>query len=148
MNARESEPSADELLAMAYVDGELDPERRAAFAARLEREPLLAKEVAELQAIELLARQAAPPEPADHEWARLEREPLTRGMSALSWILLGSAIVGLCAWGVAWIVGCDLAPLPKILVLALVAGIVLRFLLAVRQRARTLPLDPYTKVKR
>jgi anti-sigma factor RsiW len=148
MTARDSEPGADELLAMAYVDGELDPASRAAFAARLEREPRLAKEVAELQTIELLARQAAPPEPADHEWARVERSTMSRTLGPLSWVLLGSAALGLAAWAIVCIADCGLPLVPKVLVLALVAGIVLRLVLAVRQRARTLPFDPYTKLKR
>lgn len=148
MSARESEPSADQLLAMAYVDGELAPEQRAAFAARLASEPALAKEVAELQTIEVLARQSAPPEPADHEWTRLESEPFARAFGPLSWILLGGALLGLAVWSIVWICGCGLQLVPKILVLALALGIVLRLLIGVWQRARTKPFDPYTKVKR
>lgn len=150
MNARthEEEPTQDELLAMAYVDGELAPDERAAFEARLSREPHLAKEVVELRELDVLSRHAAPPEPADHEWQRLARSPLSRTLGPVSWILVAIGTLGLSAWLVAELVRADFALLPKVLLLALIAGALLRVLLAVRQRVRTLPYDPYTKVKR
>ncbi len=150
MNPRtqDREPTHDELTAMAYVDGELPAAERAAFEERMAREPLLAKEVVELRELDVLSRHAAPPEPADHEWQRLERSPLSRTLGPASWILIALGTIGLAAWLVVELVRADFALLPKVLVLALVAGAALRVLLAVRQRLRTLPYDPYTQVKR
>ena len=45
MSAADRHPSRDELLAMAYVDDELDPAERARFEARLADEPRLALRV-------------------------------------------------------------------------------------------------------
>ncbi len=64
-------PSYDEL--EAYVDGQLDPADAEAFATRLEDDPLLAAEVADLERLrELLARRrgagAAPPSRAVPRW--------------------------------------------------------------------------------
>jgi anti-sigma factor RsiW len=143
-----SEPTKDELLAMAYVDGELSGAERAAFDERLAREPLLAREVAELRSLELLSRHAAPPEPADHEWSRLARSPLSRTLGPLSWALIAIGTLGLGIWSIVRLARAELSLVPKVLALALVAGVVLRLLLALRQRARTLPYDPYTRVKR
>ena len=49
MTSRERTPTPDELLAMAYVDGELDDEAARAFEDRLPDEPALVREVAELR---------------------------------------------------------------------------------------------------
>ena len=62
------EPSADELTAMAYADGELSGAERAAFEQRLAAEPDLGRAVSDYRELEIMARQLAPPEPADHEW--------------------------------------------------------------------------------
>ena len=75
MKANAREPSRDELLAMAYVDGELAPDAAAEFEGRLADEAHLGLHVAEFKKLELMARQLAPPEPADHEWLRLGRDP-------------------------------------------------------------------------
>ncbi len=141
-------PTRDELLAMAYVDGELPDDARAEFERRLAAEPGLRREVVELQRLELLARSAAPREPMDHEWARLSREPLQRGALALGWILFLSAILGLGTWGLVLLVlsGAPLAL--KLLLGALVAGGALLFLATLRARLRTLPCDPYTEIER
>jgi hypothetical protein len=144
----EREPTRDELDAMAYVDGELAPDARRVFEARLALEPALAREVAELRELELVARQVAPPEPADHEWARIERSALTRTLHPFAWILIGCAALGLVAWTL-WIeCTCELDLVPKLCVLALTLGLLLLGGLSVRNRLRTLPYDPYTKLKR
>ena len=71
-----AEPTRDELLAMAFFDGELAPEARAEFEARLADDADLRRQVAELKELDVLARNAAPREPMDHEWAALERDVL------------------------------------------------------------------------
>jgi anti-sigma factor RsiW len=144
----EREPSADELLAMAYADGELAPGERARFEERLRAEPELAREVSELRRLELLARQAAPPEPMDHEWQRLARSSAQRGLRGAGWLFLGAGVLGLVAWGL-WRLECSEAPwLPKLLVPLALLGALLLVTAAVRARRRTLRYDPYRDVKR
>lgn len=148
MNRAEREPTQDELLAMAYADGELAPGERAAFEVRLVKEPRLAKELAELRALDVLTRHSAPLEPQDHEWARIVRSPVQRTLGPFAWTLIGLATAGLFGWLVWKECTCDLELVPKACVIALTVGLFLLVVLALRNRLRTLPYDPYTKVKR
>ncbi len=143
------EPSADELLAMAYADGELSAGERAAFEARLAAEPALGREVAELRALAVLAQRLAPQEPMDHEWRRLAADPVQRGAVGLGWIGLMAGAVGLgglALWRFATDPSIDVVE--RGLVLALVGGAALLLTAAVRARLRTLPYDPYRSVER
>jgi anti-sigma factor RsiW len=148
MSAREREPTADELLAMAYADGELAPEARAQFEARLAREPALRGEVASQHALALLARASAPPEPLELERLRVEREPLQRGLLAAAWALLvlGAAALVLAGEIALWTSRSGLGV--KFGVTALLTGLALLALRAARLRARTRHLDPYRDLKR
>jgi anti-sigma factor RsiW len=146
MSAREPHP--DELLAMAYVDGELDPDTRSAFERRLAAEPALRREVSELTALAVLARHSAPPEPMDHEWAALARDPLQRATLGLGWLLLALGCVGLRGYAL-FTLWCQAVPLPvKLLVSCTVLGLALLFGATLRGRLRTAGLDPYEKVQR
>ncbi len=142
------EPTRDQLLAMAYVDGELTDEARAELERRLASEPGLRREVVELQKLELIARSAAPQEPMDHEWERLAVEPLQRGTLALGWILLLAGTLGLGGFALFLLFSSDAPLAVKCLLGALVAGGALLLLATLRARLRTLPYDPYTEVKR
>jgi len=144
----EREPTADEMLTMAYADGELDPATRRAFAARLEREPALAREVAALRRLDVLARHAAGPEPIDHEWRRIARSPARRAGLALAWSLLVAGALGLSGSLLFALLGPGLALAPKLALAALAAGAVLLVLLTLRARARTLAYDVYREVER
>jgi len=148
VSAADPPPSRDELLSMAYVDGELAHADRAAFEARLEREPALVREVAAQQRLAVMARASAPREPIDREWARIRGSAIQRLGLPLGWTLLGLGAAGLASW-CAWEVEC--APVgiaPKLLTAALAAGFLVLFLLAVRARIRTKPFDPYDDVQR
>jgi anti-sigma factor RsiW len=142
------EPSADELMAMAYADGELLGSERESFEQRLAAEPDLGRAVADYRELEIMARQMAPPEPADHEWERLSGELGQRAGLSLGHglILLGAVgLLGLAA--VEWAQS-DMKLLPKALTGALGLGIIVLAALVARGRLRSLPFDPYRKVKR
>jgi anti-sigma factor RsiW len=148
MSPEERTPADDEMLAMAYADGELSGSVREEFEARLGREPLLAREVAAQQGLYLLARHAAGPEPMDHEWSRIERSGLQRAGLGLSWTLVVIGSLALCSWAIVEELRSHLPLLPKISIAMLTAGLAGLFLLTLKNRLRTLPYDPYTQVKR
>lgn len=143
-----SEPTRDELQAMAYADGELPEAERPEFETRLANDPALGRQVSEYLALAILARQVAPPEPMDHEWARLARDPVQRLGFAVGWLLLISGAFGIGGLSVYDIVGSDMATLEKVLALALIGGFLSLLLVTLRGRLRTLPYDPYEKVQR
>lgn len=142
------EPTPDELLAMAYADGELDPDARARFEARLAGEPELARAVALQQRLNVLAREVAPSEPEDLEWARLERSHVRRFGWSLATLLVLLGVAGALGCGVYGFACSEASPLLKLSVGLLAAGFLLWFALVARARARTRPYDPYTEVKR
>ncbi|MEM1448575.1 MAG: hypothetical protein AAF957_11350 [Planctomycetota bacterium] len=148
-NGAETPPSGDELLAMAYADGELSSEATSEFESRLRTEPALAHLVAEHRALEVLSRRVAPLEPADHEWNRLREDPVFKTSVGLGWSLVvaGAAIsFVLAVWGVA--TNDSLPVWGRALILASLAGFVLLFLSVLWRRLRTYPLDPYRHVER
>ncbi len=134
---------------MAYVDGELSQEEARQFEQGLAADPTLAKEVAELRALEVMARQMAAPEPMDYEWDRLSRDPLQRAGVGLGFALIMIGVLGLACFGT-WTIGfqSDLSLTLKCLSLGTIAGFTLIFLTVLRGRLRTLPYDPYTNIKR
>ena len=149
MTPLEREPTPDELCAMAYVDGELDAAERAALEARLESDEALAREVAELRGLELIARQMAPPEPIEHEWRRIQATPTHRWSQHLGLVATGIGIAGLGIAAVFQVVtDPGISLLLKLLGASLGIGLSLLFLGVLRARMQSLPLDPYTQVRR
>jgi hypothetical protein len=142
------EPTRDELLAMAYVDGELELAARRQFEAQLAGRPDLAREVAALQRLNVLARQLAGPEPMDHEWRRLEKSTLHGGGLRLGLALMGLGALALVAWCGWTLWASDMELLPKLALAGLLGGATLLLLLVLRARLRTLPYDPYTDIER
>jgi len=145
----ESEPTKEQLLAMAYADGELEESARKEFEQQLAARPDLAREVVQLNRLHVLARQMAGPEPMDYEWARLARDPFHRAGIGGGLLLLLIGAVGLTGW-LGWEIGAsdDLDPVVKLLLWALLGGGVLMLLASIRARLRTLPYDPYTEIQR
>jgi len=148
MNDTEREPTQDQLLAMAYADGELAREDRRDFEQRLSQEPALVREVAQLKKLELLGRQVAAPEPMDYEWDRLRNDPVQRLGWGLGWSLFMLGGVGATGWMGYEILGSDMELLPKVLFGSLFLGGIALFMTTLRGRLRTLPHDPYTEIKR
>ncbi len=146
MSARE--PTRDQLLAMAYADGELDGNERVEFEQRLSSEPALLAEVTELKRLGVLARRMTPVEPKDFEWQRLNAEALHSGGTSLGLALSAIGALGVLGWLCYSLLASDLGVVPKAFFCALLGGLTLVFLLVFRARLRTLPYDPYTEVDR
>lgn len=148
MNEDQGHPTRDELLVMAYVDDELASEARAELEARLASEPALALQVAEYQRLELSARHAAPPEPADHEWQRMRDDDGRRALLGLGWVAMFAGGVGLVGWLALQIYKSDLGRGGKWTLSLLLVGFTVLLLVKLRDRMRLLPYDPYTEVER
>lgn len=148
MNTSEKPPTADELLAMAYADGELAPDAARAFEDRARREPMLAREVADLRRLQVIAREAAGPEPMDSEWDRIAASNVHRTSIGLGFALLLVGLVGIAAWASFEMWQSNLPLAAKIFISAFVAGFLVLFAQTLRARVRTLPYDSYTKVRR
>ena len=149
MSPEERPPSRDELLAMAYVDGELDAGDREEFEQRMSQSDKLRREVAELSSLAVLARRMAPKEPKDYEWERLAEDPVHRGGLGLGFGLVVAGVLGLAAFGITKVATDDGIPITLKLVLgAMTGGLLCLFLVVLRARLRTLPYDPYTEVQR
>lgn len=140
---------ADAMVAMAYVDGELDAQARAGFEERMRSDPALARAVAEHRALNVLARRTAPLEPADVEWGRLRLSPWYRSSRVLGWALLVIGTLASLAWTV-WAVATNesLDVSTRVLILGSLLGFLLLFLTVLVRRLRTYELDPYLHVER
>ncbi len=145
----EREPTRDQLLAMAYCDGELATDALQDFEARLEKEPTLLKEVSELKGLEVIARAVAPREPGDFVRQRLADEPLQSGLTGLAFFCLMAAAVlgsGGCCW--LFVTDDELSLFARLLCCLAVGGLVLLFFLTLRQRLLLIPHDPYRSIER
>ncbi|MBL4770395.1 MAG: hypothetical protein JKY61_04500 [Planctomycetes bacterium] len=138
----------DQMLAMAYVDGELQVDERRRFESRLALEPALEKEVEELRELALLARRSIPPEPEDREWQRLGRDPLHRkGLRLGLWFCI-VAVAGFAAALGVTVLGSQEHWILQLFLLMGATGVCLISLLTLRERLAVLPHDPYRKVQR
>lgn len=142
------EPTEDQLLAMRYADGEMAGDERAAFERRLAGEEALRREVSALRRLEVLARQVAPPEPADLVLRELERGPGHRVLGWVGWLLVCGASLGLLAHVVLALLDPERPDPGPGLPLALGAGLALLLMRVLRERLRRLPHDPYRSVRR
>lgn len=142
------DPEPDELLAMAYVDGELPPAERRAFESRLETEPRLNEQVAEMRGLALVARNLIPPEPEDREWRKLARDPLQRGGLRIGWFFCLVAVVGFTVAATLSMAQSSEHWAMKVFFFSGAAGASILLLLTLRERLAVLPLDPYRKLQR
>ena len=147
-NTPPPEPSEDELLAMAYADGELNEEARREAAQRMASDEAFALRVAHYQRLDVTARSALQ-EPQDIAHAKLAAEPTQRATLGLGWAALSVGLVGFYAWIFYVMVRDPEMPTTlKVLMLTGIGGFLLLFLAVLRKRLRELPFDPYTKVQR
>jgi anti-sigma factor RsiW len=144
----ECPPTREQLLAMAYADGELAGSERVEFEALLAAREDLAREVAAHQRLLVLGRAAAGAEPLDHEWRRTADEPLQRASRGLGFALVGLGLLAGVAWLVWAILRAELAPALQVAVVCTLLGSLALLLAALRMRRRTLPYDPYRDLER
>lgn len=148
MTPEDRPPSRDELLAMAYADGELAVHARREFEARLANDAGLRREVARQLEIAVLAREAAPPEPMDHEWNKIRAAPAYKFGIGLAWFLILFSSAGLLGWGEVELLQSNLDLPVKVLATLFLCGLILLFVLTWRARQATQHLDPYREVHR
>ena len=142
-----NEPNQDQLTVMRYADGELSAAEASVMEQRLAQDAGLRQELAAYQALEVIARDASPPEPADLEWRKLRTGLMHRSLGTLSWLLLGSSCLGYLVWVLGALLNWFEGPHPAIF-LAGGIGLGLLTILVLRERVAVLPLDPYRKIQR
>ena len=142
------EPTRNQLLAMAYADGELTEEARQEFELALQSDEALRLEVAELKRLEVMARQYAPKEPMDFEWERIQAEPLQVAGTGAGWSLAILGVMGGILWLLYATAVSDLALAFKLSLFSAVGGFFLLLGMTLRIRLKTLPHDPYRDLKR
>src|SRR5688572_5345156 len=148
MSAVEREPAREDLLAMAYADGELRGKELEEFEALLATRADLRLEVVRARRLAVLAQRSAGPEPMEHEWRALGRDPVQRAALGLGRIALAGGSL-LVAAGAAWALWNSGAPAwLRIGAAAVAAGLAILLGAAVRARLRTRGLDPYRDVVR
>jgi hypothetical protein len=141
-------PSRDELLAMAYVDDQLDPAAKAEFEGGLSREEALREEVTALRRLDLIARTAAPPENIDIAWKEVDESPSQTSLIGLGWVATVLGAIGMAAIGIQLITQARIPLWERASIVFLVSGLTVLFLAIARRRWRTRHMDPYTSVKR
>jgi anti-sigma factor RsiW len=148
VSASEREPTPEELRAMAYVDGELSADERREFEELLARRADLQREVARLQRLNILARSAAGPEPLDHEWRKLEREPVGRASWSLGLSLLAGGVNLFVAVALYLLWTSDAHIALQLAATFIVSGGAMLLGWTLYARLRTRHLDPYTDIER
>lgn len=143
-----TEPTRNQLLAMAYADGELTAEARQEFELALENDEALRLEVAELKRLEVMARQYAPKEPLDFEWEKIQAEPAHVAGTGAGWSLAILGVMGGIVWLLYAAACSELALAFKLCLFSAVGGFFLLLGMTLRVRLRTLPHDPYRDLKR
>ncbi len=141
-------PTTDELLAMAYADGELSTEATRVFESRLTHEARLRVLVADQQRIAVLAREAAPAEPLELASLIVERGSLHPFLAFAGRALLVAALVWLAAWLACTCTAGAWCPSIAGAALCALAGILLLVVRAALVRRATHHLDPYHGVRR
>lgn len=142
------EPTENELLAMAYADGELTDEARADFEQAMSSDTSLRGEVSELKRLEVLARSCAPKEPLDYEWERLRSEAVHVAGIRAGWLCTSIAVMSGILWLLYAAACSDFGFAFKLCLFSAVGGFFLLLAMTLRVRLMTLKHDPYRDVRR
>lgn len=141
-------PTTDELLAMAYADGELSADATRVFESRLAHDARLRALVADQQRIAVLAREAAPSEPLELASLIVERGVLFPVLGFVGRALLVVTLVWLAAWLACTCTEGTWCPPIAGAALSALVGIALLAIRAALVRRATHHLDPYQGVRR
>ncbi len=142
------EPTRNELLAMAYADGELTEEARREFEQAMLEDAALRLEVSELKRLEVLARQCSPKEPLDYEWASVRSEPVHVAGTGAGVSLTIVGVMGGIIWLLYTAACSDFGLAFKLCLFSAVGGFLLLLGMTLRCRLKTLPHDPYRDLTR
>lgn len=141
-------PEADQMLAMAFADGELHGADLEAFTERVAREPELARVVDEFRRLELLTRQLSPPEPRDLVWREHSSGDLHRLLMLGSYgsFILAATIA--LAHVIGRALGLRVPGSPEIAAALAVVGGLLMLIASLHWRHTERIHDPYVHVRR
>jgi predicted anti-sigma-YlaC factor YlaD len=140
-------------LMMAYLDNELDAERRRAFEEHLASCPACAKELGEFKQLKRMTDALAFVEPEDRVWDEYWSGVYNRIERGTGWILFSVAAIALLIYG-----GFELIEgiiedrtvgvLAKVGLLALLGGLAILFVSVARERVYFWSRDRYKDVRR
>jgi ferric-dicitrate binding protein FerR (iron transport regulator) len=135
-------------LLMAYLDGELPPERAKAFERLLARHPEWQQEVDEMAAIVAATGRLKPRQPDPHVWDNYWEEIDARLARHTGWLvaLAGAAI--LLAWGTWKIVAFAENDYVRAGIGLVLLGVAILFGAVVRGRLMEMPRDRYKGVRK
>ena len=140
-------------LMMAYLDNEIDDEKRRAFEEHLASCPQCTKELKEFQKLKQLTDSVTLAEPEDRIWQQYWGNVYNRVERGIGWILFSIAGILLTIYG-----GFELIEkiikdqtvgvLLKIALLVLIAGLAILFVSVLRERIYFWKKDRYKDVRR
>jgi hypothetical protein len=108
----------------------------------------LVAEVTALRRLDLIARTAAPPEPIDFAWKRIDESPSQKGLVSIGWVATVIGSIGLAAILIQLIIQAQLPLWERVSAALLIGGLTLVFLSIARRRWLSYSSDPYTSIKR
>jgi predicted anti-sigma-YlaC factor YlaD len=140
-------------LMMAYLDNELDDERRRAFEEHLASCPVCAKELGEFRQLKQMTDTLAFVEPEDRVWDQYWGSLYNRIERGVGWILASVAAVVLLLYGGFQLIETIIdnpavGVLMKIGLLALLGGLAILFVSVLRERVYFWSRDRYRDIRR
>jgi predicted anti-sigma-YlaC factor YlaD len=140
-------------LMMAYLDNQLDAERRRAFEEHLASCAACSRELEEFKKLKQLTDNVTLVEPEDRIWQQYWGSIYNRIERNVGWILFSVAAILLTIWGgfklIEEIIKDDtVGGLLKIALLALIGGLAILFVSVLRERVYFWSKDRYKDVRR
>ena len=140
-------------LMMGYLDNELDEHQKKMFTEHLDQCPDCKKELAEFTELKQLADEVALTEPQDELWQQYWKNIYNRFERTLGWILVSVAAIILLIYGGFKLIE-EIIQDPtvdvvlKVGLVALIGGVAILFVSALRERLYLRKKDPYKDIRR